>query len=98
MLSNPPQFGKLGWVASKLVTKQTLRLAGRELERVGGVGGLAIRAGEGAMWTAGHPIEATMKGARLAVDAGKAMCHSAVWVVDFLASVREEVFSGQPES
>lgn len=64
---------------------------------MGGVGGLAIRAGEGALWTVGHPIEATMTGAKLAVDAGRALCHSAVWLGDFLASVREEVFAGQPE-
>lgn len=88
------QLGKLGWVASKLATKQTLRLASKELERVGGVTGLVWLAGEGVLWTAWHPIEATMTGVGLVADAGRSLYDRALWVGDLLATVREETFAG----
>lgn len=91
------QLGKLGWVASKLATKQTLRLASQELDRAGGVTGLACRAGEGALWTARHPVEAAMATVGMAADAASAAYEQAVWVGDLLATVGEEVFSGSVE-
>lgn len=92
------QLGKLGWVASKLATKQTLRLASQELDRAGGVTGLACRAGEGALWTAKHPVEAAMATVAMAADAASAAYEQAVWVGDLLATVGEEVFSGPAEA
>ncbi|CAM9536340.1 unnamed protein product, partial [Sphacelaria rigidula] len=87
------QLGKLGWVAGKLVTKQSLRLARRELDRVGGPAGLTCSMAEGACWTATHPIEAAVTGVGLAGAASKAVYEQALWVVDLLATVREEVTS-----
>ncbi|CAB1109564.1 unnamed protein product [Ectocarpus sp. CCAP 1310/34] len=94
---NVVELGKLGWVASKLATKQTLRLASQELDRAGGVTGLACRAGEGALWTARHPVEAAMATVGMAADAASAAYEQAVWVGDLLATVREEVFPGPAE-
>ncbi|CAM9548841.1 unnamed protein product [Ectocarpus sp. 6 AP-2014] len=94
---NAVELGKLGWVASKLATKQTLRLASQELDRAGGVTGLACRAGEGALWTARHPVEAAMATVGMAADAASAAYEQAVWVGDLLATVREEVFSRPAE-
>ncbi|CAM9306919.1 unnamed protein product [Ectocarpus fasciculatus] len=94
---NAVELGKLGWVASKLATKQTLRLASQELDRAGGVTGLACRAGEGALWTARHPVEAAMATVGMAADAASAAYEQAVWVGDLLATVGEEVFSRSVE-
>lgn len=92
------QLGKLGWITSKLATKQTLRFAGHELHRVGGVTGLVCLAGEGALWTAVHPLEATMAGVELAADFGKEVFGRAVWVVDLLAVFKDEAFAGSAEA
>lgn len=92
------QLAKLGWVASKLASKQTLRLATQELNRVGGVTGLACHVGEGAVWTARHPIEAAMATVGMAADTGKAVYDRALWVGDLLASFGEEMFAGPPDA
>lgn len=97
----PRQLGKLGWITSKLATKQTLRLASQELDRIGGVPGLACQAKDGALWTAGHPIEATMMGTGLAIDLGRAVYRQTVWagglVNDMWGSFCDEVCSGSVE-
>ena len=85
-------------MARKLARKQVWKLAKRELERVGGVIGLALGAGKAALWTAGHPIEATKRGAGLVVEAGRAVCHAAVWLGGVLATVRDGVFAGDPKA
>lgn len=94
MFSVPCQLGRLGWIASKLATKQTLRLASRELHRVGGVSGLVCLAGGGALWSAVHPIEATKIGVQIAGDASKMVYQQAMWVGDLFATIGEEVFAG----
>ncbi|CAM9347191.1 unnamed protein product [Scytosiphon promiscuus] len=95
---NAVELSKLGWVASKLATKQTLRLASQELNRVGGVTGLARRAGEGALWTAWHPLEAAMATIGVAADTSKAVYEQAVWMGDLLVTIGEEVFAGPVEA
>lgn len=87
------KLGKLWWLAGKVATKQTLRFARRELDRVGGPTGLACRAAEGACWTATHPIEAAVTSVGLASEAGKAAYGQVLWLADLLASVSEEVAS-----
>lgn len=64
---------------------------------MGGVTGLASRAGEGALWMARHPVEAAMATVAMAADAASAAYEQAVWVGDLLATVGEEVFSGPVE-
>lgn len=71
-----------------------MKLASQELDRVGGVTGLAWRAGEGALWTARHPLEAAMATVGMAADTGKAVYEQAVWVGDLLVTIGEEVFAG----
>lgn len=75
-----------------------MRLASQELNRVGGVTGLACQAGEGALWTARHPIEAAMATVGMAADTGKAVYEQALWLGDLLATVGEEMFAGPPPS
>lgn len=87
------KLGKFCWVAGRLATKQTFRLANRELDRVGGASGLACKAAEGACWTATHPVEATAAGVGIANEAGKAAYGQALWMVDLLATVRDEMSS-----
>eukprot|EP00752_Nemacystus_decipiens_P006362 g5736.t1 len=95
---NAVELGKLGWVATKLATKQTLRLATQELNRVGGVSGLACQVGEGAVWTARHPIEAAMVTVGMAADAGKAVYERTLWVGDLFAAFGEEMFAGPADA
>lgn len=61
---------------------------------MGGITGLACQAGEGALWTASHPVEAAMATVGLAADTGKAVYEQALWVKDLLATIGEEVFAG----
>lgn len=61
---------------------------------MGGVTGLACQAGEGALWTASHPIEAAMATVGMAADTGKAVYDRALWVGDLLAAFGEEMFAG----
>eukprot|EP00903_Cladosiphon_okamuranus_P018077 g16636.t1 len=95
---NAVELGKLGWVASKLATKQTLRLATQELNRLGGLTGLACQVGEGAVWTARHPIDAAMVTVGVAADTGKAVYERALWVGDLLAAFGEEMFAGPADA
>ena len=76
------------------MTKQTVRLASRELDRVGGVSGLACLAGEAALWSAVHPIEATKMGIQMAGNTGKLVYEQAMWMGDLFATVGEEMFAG----
>lgn len=90
----PCQLGRLGWIASKLATKQTVRLASRELDRVGGLSGLACLAGGAALWSAVHPIEATKTGIQVAGNTGKLVYEQAMWMGDLFATIGEEMFAG----
>lgn len=63
---------------------------------MGGVTGLACQAGEGALWTARHPIEAAMATVGMAADTSKAVYEQALWLGDLLATLGEEMFAGPP--
>lgn len=80
------------------MTKQALRFASQELNRVGGVTGLTCRAGEGALWTVVHPIDATMMGVGIAGTAGRFMIDKALWVGDLAATIYDEAFSGHVDA
>ncbi len=64
---------------------------------MGGITGLACQAGEGALWTASHPVEAAVATVGLAADTGKAVYEQALWVKDLLATIGEEVLAGPAE-
>lgn len=65
---------------------------------MGGVTGLACQVGEGAVWTARHPIEAAMATVGMAADTGKAVYERALWVGDLLAAFGEEMFAGPADA
>lgn len=64
---------------------------------MGGATGVVCAVGEGALWTAIHPIEATVASIGLASQAGKAAYGQAVWMGDLLATVGDELFAGRDD-
>ncbi|CAM9865705.1 unnamed protein product [Pylaiella littoralis] len=77
------QVGRLGGLAGTLA-QHTVRVASEELDRAGGLTGAALQAGQGALWTARHPIDAI----GMAADTGRMIYGLELSLGDLLAAAR----------